>query len=107
MARSNWVIAGLAIVGVGALVATGFQNVPDSGQVRTGLSDLSQVEQPVVYDAVGPQDGATQEDILRGFLQAAASPDENYAVAREFLSPSYADLWSPTAGILVDSGTRL
>lgn len=106
MARSNWVIAGLAIVGVGALVATGFQNVPDSGQVRTGLSDLSQVEQPVVYDAVGPQDGATQEDILRGFLQAAASPDENYAVAREFLSPSYADLWSPTAGILVDSGTR-
>ena len=25
---------------------------------------------------------------------------------REFLSPSYADLWSPTAGILVDSGTR-
>ena len=53
MARSNWVIAGLAIVGVGALVATGFQNVPDSGQVRTGLSDLSQVEQPVVYDAIG------------------------------------------------------
>lgn len=100
-AISTMVIALVAAVGV-----TGCQAIPTSGSVETGLADLSQAEQLVQFNPLGPVAGSSQEDIVRGFLLAASSSADDYAVAREFLSPGYAQQWDPSLEVLVDEGSR-
>lgn len=100
---------GIAIAALAAVVAIGLvgcEAVPGSGPVQSGLSDLRQAEQYVQFNPLGPVAGSSQEDIVRGFVQAAASSDEDYAVAREFLVPGYADQWDPSYGVLIDDGSR-
>lgn len=93
-----------------ALAATvglsGCQAIPSSGDVELGLTDLSQAEQLVQFNPLGPVAGSSQEDIVRGFLLAAASSENDYAVAREFLTPAYAYQWDPSLGVLIDEGSR-
>ena len=50
----------------------------------------------------GPADGASQRDILEGFITAALSPRNNYQVAREFLTAEFADAWQADAGATID-----
>lgn len=93
----------LACVGLGLAAC---QAVPSAGPVREGLASLSQAEQPVQFNPGGPTEGASQEDIVRGFVRAASSSSDDYAIAREFLAPGYANEWEPSAGVLVDEGTQ-
>jgi hypothetical protein len=51
-----------------------------------------------------PQKDAPQESILRGFIEAASSPENKYAIAREFLTPGFREQWKPDAGVTVDGG---
>ena len=81
-------------------------SVPGSGAVQTGLSDLQQAERLVQLGASGPSAGDTQEQLVRGFLIAANSNINDYAVAREFLSQPYATQWDPYFGVLVSEGTK-
>ncbi len=96
----------LAAVLLVCLGLTACQAVPSSGPVREGLADLSQADQPWQFNPGGPVAGASQEDIVRGFVLAASSSADDYAIAREFLAPSYADQWDPSLGVLVDEGTQ-
>lgn len=79
--------------------------VPDSGPVREGLTSLDQGEQRVLFNPSGPTKGADKEAIVRGFVRAASSSAGNYAIAREFLAPVYADQWDPWLGVIVEEGT--
>ncbi|MGO3146474.1 MAG: LpqB family beta-propeller domain-containing protein [Leucobacter sp.] len=81
-------------------------SVPGSGAVQVGLSDLQQAERLVQLGASGPSAGDTQEQLVRGFLIAANSNINDYAVAREFLSTAYATQWDPYYGVLVSEGTK-
>lgn len=87
-----------------ALALTGCQMIPIDGPVQLGLSDFSQADQPVHYDPDGPAEGATREEIVRGFVRAATSIDDDYAVARQFLTTDYANSWDPSAGVLIEEG---
>lgn len=90
-----------------ALVAlTGCQAVPDSGPVQPGLDNLSQGDRQVRFNPNGPAPGADPQEIVRGFVNAASSNVDDYAVAREFLASGYAEQWDPYAGVLIDEGTR-
>jgi len=84
-----------AMLAVGALAAC--NSVPNSGPVREGLSSLDQVERAYMFNPSRPSPGADQDAIVRGFVRAAASSDRDYEVAREFLTPVYADQWDPQA----------
>ncbi|NDD75789.1 MAG: hypothetical protein EBZ40_12590, partial [Gammaproteobacteria bacterium] len=53
-----------------------------------------------------PELGASPEQILRGFIDAASSPQNDYAVAREFLSMALNVDWKPNARVIVDGGSR-
>lgn len=101
--RSMRVCAAACVMSL-ALVAC--QAVPNAGPVYEGLTDLNQADQPVQFNPGGPMLGASQEDIVRGFISAAASSTDDYAIAREFLVPAYADEWDPSLGVLVDEGTQ-
>lgn len=96
-----------ALLALAALGLTGCQAVPESGPVRAGLPDLQQGgDDPVQFTPIGPIDGATPEEVVRGFTMAASSSSEDYAVAREFLTADYATQWDPYAGALIDEGSR-
>ncbi|MGO1539257.1 MAG: LpqB family beta-propeller domain-containing protein [Leucobacter sp.] len=96
----------VAILTLGVLVLTGCQAIPDSGPVSAGLSDLRQAERQVLYNPGGPVEGSTQEEIVSGFVQAASSSDDDYAIARQFLTPGYSSQWDPFAGVFIDEGSR-
>lgn len=81
--------------------------VPVSGGVNAGLSSLQQAQQNVQYDPAGPVPGMTPEQIVHGFLLAATSSVDNYAIAREFLTPAQAREWDPASGVLIDEGKRV
>lgn len=88
------------------IMVTGCQGIPSSGPVEEGLTGLSQVEERVLFAPPKPFPGASQEDIVQGFVNAASSPLDDYAVARQFLSEKYAAQWDPRAEVLVDDGQR-
>jgi len=47
----------------------------------------------------GPQPGASAEDLVRGFLRAQTSPDDDHAVARQFLLTD--DVWDDDALVVI------
>ncbi len=95
-----------AVVAVAVLALAGCNAIPGSGPVQVGLTDLKQVDQLVQFNPSGPVAGSSQEDLVRGFVQAATSSSDDYSVAREFLSTEYADQWDPYYGVLIDDGSR-
>jgi hypothetical protein len=46
-------------------------------------------------------DGATQAEILSGFIAAGTGPQNDYAVAREYLSESIRSTWNPNQEVLI------
>lgn len=87
-------------------VLAGCQGIPDQGPVHQGLSDLSQAQQQVQYRPDEPMPDSSQEEIVRGFLQAASSATDDYAIARQFLTYEYEHQWDPYQSVLVDEGER-
>ncbi|MFV0435567.1 MAG: LpqB family beta-propeller domain-containing protein [Leucobacter sp.] len=98
--------AALAAALLAASLIAGCASIPTTGPVEVGLTDLQQAEQFVQYNPARPVSGASQEDLVRGFLQAGASSADDYAVAREFLTTEYAGQWDPYYGVLIDGGSR-
>lgn len=85
-----------------ALALAGCASIPSSGAVNAGieLGDSNTIELDIL--ARGPQDGDSQEQILQGFLAAAASPQLDYRIAREFLTASFSKDWKPDSASTVD-----
>lgn len=107
--RRTWqprrALAGI-LLALAAAGLAGCQAIPVAGPVHVGLADLDQADRPVQFNPGGPVQGASQEEIVRGFVRAATSNANDYEIAREFLTPAYADQWNPAAEIFVDEGTQ-
>lgn len=99
-------IAALAGLLAAGILLAGCQGVPTKGPVEAGLADLEQAEQQVLFNPNRPSAGATQETIVRDFVDAASSSTDNYAIARQFLTPDYAQQWDPSTGVFVYEGSR-
>lgn len=95
-------LAGLAAL---AAVLTACGGIPRDSGVQVGQPAEAGDNPAPVFLPSGPQTGADQESILRGFIDAASSPQGNYAVAREFLTPDFSDGWDPDAGVTIDDGS--
>ncbi|MBF4463370.1 MULTISPECIES: GerMN domain-containing protein [unclassified Rathayibacter] len=87
-----------------ALALAGCAGIPRDGDVGVGQPDAA--PQDLQYDFLpsGPAAGASQRDILNGFIDAASSPQNNYKIAREFLASGAA--WTPGEHVTVDEGQR-
>ena len=91
------------LVAVALLLAlTGCATLPISGPVRIGpdLTPNTDVES-FYYSPSGPIEGASKAEILSGFLAAGTGPQNDYAVAREYLSESIRASWNPNLEVLV------
>lgn len=98
--------AAVALLAAGAML-TGCIGIPTSGGVRPGglIDDARDTD--IIVNVSGPQAGADQEGILSGFLLAVRGPANDYAVARQFMTPALADSWDPDASVLIRAGAPL
>ncbi|MCX8529552.1 MAG: LpqB family beta-propeller domain-containing protein [Rhodoluna sp.] len=88
------------------LALSGCATIPSSGNIGFGpdvTSGLNNDE--VYYSQTGPYSDATQEAVLYGFLNSGNGPQNDYAVAREYLTKSFASKWQPNDEVLIQEGT--
>ncbi|MCU1570394.1 MAG: hypothetical protein JWR33_1135 [Naasia sp.] len=99
MSRLRMTRAALAAAVVVALA--GCASIPMSGPVNEG--DPLTPGEALGFDfrPQGPDVGASQSEILAGFLAAGAGPQDNYQVARQFLTSTFAKEWDPGASVTV------
>ncbi|GGF01182.1 LpqB family beta-propeller domain-containing protein [Mycetocola zhadangensis] len=89
-----------------AVLVTGCAGIPQSGAPQIGQVVPTDEDPEIEFLAQGPEKDATQEQILRGFIDAASSPRDDYATAREYLSPSIQSTWNPDASALIDEANQ-
>ncbi|MDF2443472.1 MAG: hypothetical protein JWR01_1675 [Subtercola sp.] len=94
----------LAVAVAAVLAISGCTGIPDGGGVHAQPAGSAPEDIDVILLPPGPVPDANQTQILNGFLQAAASPQNDYAVARSFLSKGFQKQWDPNAGVLIDAG---
>jgi hypothetical protein len=94
------------IVVVLAIALSACSGLPTSGKVNYGLSTSNAPDAEDVSFLLpdSPQPGATPEQIVEGFIRAGSGPGAraNWDRAREFLTPEFAEVWDPSAGVIVD-----
>lgn len=95
------VVAALASI---AVVVTACTEVPTTGPVTA--VDFEQIDDTVDVDFLppGPSVGASQEEILLGFIAAGTAAQDNYRVARSYLAEGTAEEWNPNQLALVRAG---
>ncbi|MEY4993584.1 MAG: hypothetical protein RIS82_706 [Actinomycetota bacterium] len=102
LARISAALLSLAV----ALIATGCAQLPTSGAIKTGPDIQSSLENDYLYySPQGPELQASQEEILLGFLNAGTGPQNDYSIAREFLSEDFKSIWKPSSGVLIRQGS--
>ena len=85
---------------------TGCATLPVSGPVRIG-PDLATPSDgnSFYYSPASPVDGATETEILSGFISAGTAPQNDYSIAREFLDESIRASWNPNQELLIQRTT--
>jgi Lipoprotein LpqB beta-propeller domain/Sporulation and spore germination len=98
-----WRAAGVAAFAA-TLLLTGCASIPTSGTVHSAeqaAGSDSAIQQDVQFYPEPPADGASAEQIVRGFLDAsgavepAVAGQPDFATARKYLAPDYQTKWQP------------
>jgi len=84
------------------ITLTGCASLPVSGPIRIGPDLVSTTDgESFYYSPSSPFDGASQSEILNGFIAAGTGPQNDYEVAREYLSESIRSSWNPSQEVLI------
>jgi hypothetical protein len=87
------------------LVLTGCAALPTGIDIQTGPELAPPVAQEFsYYTPSGPSQDASPQEIVSGFLAAGTGPQNDYAVAREFLSQEFAQRWKPENQTIIRTG---
>lgn len=98
MSRGRLLAAGVLLA-----LLTACSTVPTSSPTVRITQAAVRPTEHVGIEPLSPEKGATPEEIVRGFIDAAASSVPGHPVAREHLAPGAATTWSDEAGITVIS----
>ncbi|MDJ1372558.1 hypothetical protein C7K25_14510 [Gulosibacter molinativorax] len=85
-------------------VLVGCAQMPLSGPVQQGNQQEEDAPQDIRYFPSGPDAGATREEIVQGFIDAGTGTQNDYSIAREYLTGNAAENWNPDHQILVSDG---
>ena len=88
------------------LALSGCAQVPQSSAVRSGapLDTGGGPEDVPQFHPPGPAEGASAEQVVRGFVLAGTAPEDGYAIARQHLGGKAVDGWDPARTTVVYSG---
>lgn len=85
------------------LALAGCTGLPTSGEVFPGIEPgVAPEDPPPRFFAGAPTRGATPEQIVTGFIEAAISPLDGWETARLYLAEDLATSWRPETGVTVD-----
>ncbi len=88
-----------------ALVVVGCGSIPQQSSIKEGANlGAVSVGSIVRVIASSPEPGMSPEEIVSGFLNASASSDNDFKIAREYLIPDLQNIWQPTQEINVYEG---
>lgn len=91
----------LSIVALAAVVLSGCAALPMQGTVMVGGPILSGESEDFEFLPSGPVEGASQQEILEGFVAAGSAAQNGYRIARSYLTESAANEWNPAAETIV------
>ncbi len=83
------------------LLLAGCGGLSTSGPVQPGLEVGSSDPQAIRVVFPGPRQGASQEDVVSGFIRAGAASDGVYDNARKFLTSQMSEVWDPDETIVL------
>jgi hypothetical protein len=83
------------------LALSACSTVPSASPTVQITQAPSRPAESVGIEPLAPENGATPEEVVRGFIDAAASARPGHPVARQHLAPEPAGSWSDEAGITV------
>jgi hypothetical protein len=83
------------------LSLTGCATIPRTGPVQVAGPNTVGSQAESEFLPAGPAEGATQREILEGFLSAGSAPQNNFRIARSFLTDEAALVWNPARGTVV------
>nr|WP_274637855.1 LpqB family beta-propeller domain-containing protein [Microbacterium bovistercoris] len=92
----------LALLTAVALAASACAGLPASGPVFAGLPPGAAAPPDFSFVPQKPQDGASPEQIVQGFIDAGLGPDGNWSVAQLYLAPSFQGKWKPSENTTID-----
>lgn len=96
------ILRALVLVLAGLLVITGCASIPRNSPVQQIQSQPDDGEpDDYSFTAIGPVSGASPRSIVEGFMEAGISLAQDYAVAREFMTPVLKNEWKGTTRTLV------
>ena len=87
-----------------ALVLAACTEIPSEGPVVSVDLVNNQDDFDVDFLPAGPSAGASQEEILLGFIAAGTAAQNNYRVARSYLTEDSRDVWNPNQVVLIRAG---
>jgi len=80
-------------------------SIPQQSAIKEGANlGAVSVGSIVRVIASSPEPGMSPEEIVSGFLNASASSDNDFKIAREYLIPEFQNVWQPTQEINVYEG---
>jgi len=88
----------LALVG---LALAGCVSIPTSGSVQSAPIDVESDDIDSLFLPERPQPGQSTTELVQGFVRAGRAPQNEYAIAHEYLAPGEA--WSGVDRVLVAS----
>jgi hypothetical protein len=94
---------------VAVALLTGCASIPATGTVQLGpdIADSS-TSDFLYFSPYEPPVGGTINDIMSGFLSAGTGPQNDYAVAREYLANNLKSTWLPNERVvIVDSSPEI
>lgn len=79
--------------------------LPKSGEIKIGPNVESGLETDYLYySPSGPSENATQEEVILGFLNAGTGPQNDYEVAKSYLTAKFRLEWDPNQTVLIQDG---
>jgi hypothetical protein len=94
-------VTAAALAAVTLFSVAGCVGIPVSGSVQRGGVIDDQLDPEIELVPSDPTPGASPEEILFDFMEAATGPQEGYAIARKFLTADFAADWDPDAGVII------
>jgi hypothetical protein len=93
------------LLALSCLVLPGCVEVPTNGPAEPIEGEAPPCQNCVNVDVAPPSYGDEPKAIVEGYLHATSIYQPNYKVAKQFLTRSAADKWSPEVGAQIYSGT--
>jgi hypothetical protein len=88
------------------VLLTGCAQLPTSGPVESGpVVEVDGSEDFAFYTPSGPEVDANQSEIVSGFINAHIGPQNDYSIAREFLTEDFSATWNPQEEVLIRSSS--